>query len=97
MTKDEVSLINDKVDTLYERMEKVESKLKMIECTHHPRNVEYTVNTERSLTSMFYTKQCKLCGKVLGRYTHETYLIDRKQFLEQELEEVDKEIDHDQA
>ena len=97
MTKGEVDLINDKMDTLYKRMEEAESKLKMIECTHHPRNIDYTLDTRRSISSLIYTKQCKLCGKVLGHFTHETYLIDRKQFLEQELEEIDKEIDYDQA
>ena len=97
MTKGETDLINDKIDTLSKRMKEVESKLKMIECTHHPRNIEYIANTQRSLSYIIYTKQCKTCGKIIGRFRRKTYLIDRKQFLEEELKEVDKEIDYDQT
>ena len=96
MTKSEVDLINDKIDTLYKRVNEVESKLKMIECTHNPRNIEYIVNTQ-PIANKFYTKQCKLCGKILCRLTHRAYLVDRKQFIEQELKEIDKEIEHDQT
>ena len=91
MTKGEVDLMNDKIDTVYKRMKEVESKLKMIECTHHPKNIEYIINTQ-PITNKFYTKQCKLCGKILCRLTHSAYLVDKKHFLEKELEEVSEEI-----